>query len=58
MSEQPTGWFARQYVDYVYMPGLLLVVGTAIVKREWLPYSAAVAVAFGSYNFWAMRTSS
>lgn len=47
--------FARHYIDYVYMPGLLLIVGTLIVKKEWTPYAALVAVAFGAYNFLAFR---
>lgn len=57
MSDLQPGWLSRQYVDYVYMPGLLLVVGTAIVRKEWLPYSVAVAAAFGAYNIWSFRKS-
>ncbi|CEJ89281.1 Putative NADH-cytochrome b5 reductase 1 [[Torrubiella] hemipterigena] len=55
MSDLQPGWLSRQYIDYVYMPGLLLVVGTAIVRKEWLPYSVAVAAAFGAYNFWSFQ---
>ncbi|RSL39859.1 NADH-cytochrome b5 reductase 1 [Fusarium sp. AF-6] len=47
--------FARHYIDYVYMPGLLLIVGTLIVKKEWTPYAALVAVVFGAYNFLAFQ---
>lgn len=47
--------FARHYIDYVYAPGLLLIVGTLIVKKEWAPWAALVAVAFGIYNFMAFR---
>lgn len=46
---------ARHYIDYVYAPGLLLVVGTLIVKKEWTPYAALIAVLFGIYNFMAFR---
>lgn len=47
--------FARHYIDYVYAPGLLLVVGTLIVKKEWAPWALLVAVVFGIYNFMAFR---
>ncbi|ENH64625.1 NADH-cytochrome b5 reductase 1, partial [Fusarium oxysporum f. sp. cubense race 1] len=47
--------FARHYIDYVYAPGLLLIVGTLIVKKEWAPWAALVAVAFGIYNFMAFQ---
>lgn len=55
MSSGDNSLFARHYIDYVYMPGLLLIVGTLIVKKEWTPYAALVAVAFGAYNFLAFR---
>lgn len=47
--------FARQYIDYVYVPGALLVLGTLIVKRDWVIYSVALALSLGAYNFWNFR---
>ncbi|KAH8175846.1 oxidoreductase FAD-binding domain-containing protein [Sarocladium implicatum] len=47
--------FARHLIDYVYVPGFLLVVGTLVVKREWTPYSVALALAFGTYNFFQFQ---
>ncbi|KAJ2967639.1 hypothetical protein NQ176_g9564 [Zarea fungicola] len=44
--------FARHYIDYCYVPGILLVVGVAIVKVEWVIYAIPVAFLFGAYNFW------
>ncbi|KAK8143441.1 hypothetical protein MY1884_001080 [Beauveria asiatica] len=44
--------FARQYIDYVYVPGFLLIIGTAIVKASWVIYAIPVALLFGAYNFW------
>ncbi|OAA74125.1 nitrate reductase [Cordyceps fumosorosea ARSEF 2679] len=44
--------FARQYIDYCYVPGFLLVLGTAIVKTSWVIYAIPVAILFGAYNFW------
>ncbi|KAL3964417.1 hypothetical protein ACCO45_001421 [Purpureocillium lilacinum] len=51
-AAQDSSWLARHYIDYVYIPGALLVVGTLIVKREWAPYSILLALVLGAYNFW------
>ncbi|KAK3187245.1 NADH-cytochrome b5 reductase [Lecanicillium sp. MT-2017a] len=51
MSDEGS-WLARHYIDYVYVPGLLLVVGTAIVKREWIIYAVPLAVALGAWNIY------
>ena len=49
------GLWARQYIDYIYVPAALLVVGTAIVKIDWTPYAAALAVALGVWNYYSFR---
>lgn len=49
------GYLSRVYIDYVYAPAALLIVGTLIVKKEWAPYSALLALLFGAYNFWNFR---
>ncbi|KAH6897015.1 hypothetical protein B0T10DRAFT_475752 [Thelonectria olida] len=49
------GLLQRKYIDYIYMPGILLVFGTLIVKKEWAPYAALLAVAWGIFNFNAMQ---
>ncbi|KAK7393984.1 NADH-cytochrome b5 reductase [Neonectria punicea] len=54
-SSDDASLFQRKYIDYVYMPALLLIVGTLIVKKEWTPYSALVALAFGIWNFNALK---
>ena len=46
---------SRHYIDYVYVPGFLLILGTTIVKREWVPYAAGLALVLGAYNFWNFR---
>ena len=53
-SSDDASLFQRKYIDYVYVPALLLIVGTLIVKKEWTPYSALVALAFGIWNFNAL----
>ncbi|OAA33100.1 nitrate reductase [Moelleriella libera RCEF 2490] len=51
-SNAQASLLSRHYIDYVYVPGVLLVVGTLIVKKDWAPYSVVLAAALGAYNFW------
>lgn len=48
-----SGALAPQYIHGVYIPSALLVVGVAIVKKEWLPYAAIVAVVLGSWKVYS-----
>jgi len=43
------------YVNGIYIPAGLIVVGTAIVKRELLPYALALAIALGALKFFNLR---
>ena len=49
------GIFSKQYVNFIYIPSALLLVGCAITKVEWLPYAAGLAIALGSWQFYDMR---
>jgi cytochrome-b5 reductase len=49
---------ARKYVDGIYIPLGLLVVGTAIVKREWTPYALVLGIILGAIKYIRNRTSS
>ena len=40
----------RSYVDSIYIPSGLLVVGCLIVKREWVPYAVVVAALLSGYK--------
>jgi cytochrome-b5 reductase len=51
MSQSPN-LFSRAYIDGIYIPSGLLVFGTLIVKKEWLPYAVALAVALGTFKVW------
>ncbi|KAI0969410.1 hypothetical protein F4678DRAFT_173687 [Xylaria arbuscula] len=42
---------AKKYVDGIYIPAGLLVFGTFIVKREWVPYAAIVAILLSVWKF-------
>jgi hypothetical protein len=46
---------SKAYIDGVYIPMGLLVVGIAIIKPQWLPYAITVALGLGSWKFYGMR---
>lgn len=48
-------YLSKKYIDGVYIPSALLLVGCAIVKASWLPYAALLAVALGGYKIWSSR---
>ena len=54
-SARPSGLFAPQYIHGVYIPAGLIVVGTFIVKREWLPYAVVIAVILGAWKVYNNR---
>ncbi|KAK5990242.1 NADH-cytochrome b5 reductase 1 [Cladobotryum mycophilum] len=43
--------FARHYIDYIYAPAGLLVLGTFIVQRAYTPYAVLLALVLGVYNY-------
>lgn len=50
-------YLTRKYVDGVYIPSGLLVVGCLIVKRDWFPYAIVLALLLGGYKVWSSRKS-
>ncbi len=44
------GYLSSQYINGIYIPCGLLLVGTAITKSEWLPYAVVVAVLLGTWK--------
>ncbi|RYC60057.1 hypothetical protein CHU98_g6140 [Xylaria longipes] len=42
---------AKKYVDGIYIPAGLIVFGTFIVKKEWTPYAALLAVLLSVWKF-------
>lgn len=46
---------SKKYIDGIYIPAGLLVVGVAIVKKEWLPYAVLVTLALSAIKFWRSR---
>ena len=53
-----SGAFSKQYVNFIYIPSALVLVGCAIVKSEWLPYAAALVGALGAWQYYDMRSLS
>jgi cytochrome-b5 reductase len=51
-----SSFLSKEFVQGVYLPSGLVVLGTAIVKREWLPLAILVAVALGGYKIWSSGT--
>ncbi|KAK4561263.1 NADH-cytochrome b5 reductase [Recurvomyces mirabilis] len=50
-TSKPSGPFALQYIAFVYIPSVILIVGTAAVKTSWTPLAVVVATAWGGYQF-------
>lgn len=48
---------SSQYVHGVYIPSALLIVGTAIVKMEWVIYAVAMAALLGAWKVYNNRKS-
>jgi cytochrome-b5 reductase len=48
-----SGYLAPEYVHGVYIPSALLVVGCAIVKKEWIPYAIALAAVLGGWKVYS-----
>lgn len=45
--------FSQANINGVYIPSVLLIVGVAIVKIEYVPYAVAVAALVGGYKIFA-----
>jgi cytochrome-b5 reductase len=45
--------FSPQYVNGVYIPSALLLIGISIVQRAWLPYAIAFVAVVGGYKLYS-----
>ncbi len=52
---RPASFLSPQYINGVYIPSGLLLVGVAIVKREWLPFAVVLAVLLGAWKVYINR---
>lgn len=56
MSTAPANKFlSKAYVDGIYIPSGLLILGCFIVKKDWLPFAVALAAVLGGYKIWSSR---
>ena len=46
-----------QNVNGVYIPSALIIIGLAIVKKDWLPYALIVVSLLGGYKVFNNRTT-
>jgi len=51
----PNKYLSSQFRDGVYIPAGLLIFGTLIAKRDWLPYAIALTVVLAGYKIWSMQ---
>lgn len=54
---KPTGPLAPQYVQGVYVPSAILIVGAALVNKTWVPFAVAIAAALAGYQYFNNRES-
>ncbi|KAK0825074.1 NADH-cytochrome b5 reductase [Friedmanniomyces endolithicus] len=52
-TTKPTSPFAAQYVAFVYLPSAILIASTAAINITYTPLAVLVAIALGSYQFYA-----
>ncbi|KAB2569289.1 NADH-cytochrome b5 reductase 1 [Lasiodiplodia theobromae] len=48
-----SGALAPQYVHGVYIPSALLIVGTAIINKAWIPFAVAIAALLGGWKVYS-----
>jgi cytochrome-b5 reductase len=46
-------FLTEKYINGVYIPSGLLVVGCLIVKKEWVPYAVVLALVLGGYKIFS-----
>ncbi|RDW59705.1 NADH-cytochrome b5 reductase-2 [Coleophoma cylindrospora] len=51
------GFLSSSFIQGVYIPSGLLILGAAIVKKEWLPFAVLLSVALGGLKIWGSRAA-
>ena len=44
---------SSQFINGVYIPSGLLILGVGITKFEWLPYAIAVSLVLGAWKIYS-----
>ncbi|KAL1964949.1 hypothetical protein VTN77DRAFT_6302 [Rasamsonia byssochlamydoides] len=50
-----SGFFTLENINGIFIPSVLLIAGTSIVKQEWVPYAVAVAAILSSWKVYSNR---
>ncbi|KAI9813953.1 MAG: NADH-cytochrome b5 reductase [Thelocarpon impressellum] len=51
----PSDLLASQYINGIYIPSALLIFGTFICKKEWVPYAIVMAALFSGWKLYNNR---
>lgn len=54
-STAPNPYLSSSFINGVYIPVALIIVGTAIVKTEWVPYAGILAAVLGGWKVYTSR---
>ncbi|KAL8792745.1 MAG: hypothetical protein Q9195_004632 [Heterodermia aff. obscurata] len=52
-KRRPSGPLSSQYILGVYVPSAILLVVTALVKSDWIPFVAIIATGLGTWTFFS-----
>lgn len=55
-TAKPVGPLAPQYINWVYIPTVVLAAGIALVKVQWTPLALIAALALGGFQYYSNRT--
>ena len=55
-QRKPIGPLSPQYINGVYIPSAVLLLGVGIVNWHYLPGVAALAIVLGAWQFYHNRT--
>ena len=57
MSQNPqsrrASLLSPQFINGVYIPSGLLILGVGIIKFEWLPFAVAVSLVLGAWKIYS-----
>lgn len=52
-QSKATALLSPQFINGVYIPSGLLILGVGIVKFEWLPFAIAVSLVLGAWKIYS-----
>jgi cytochrome-b5 reductase len=55
VSPNCSGVFSLEHINSIFIPAVLLIAGTSIVKQEWVPYAVAVAAVLSAWKIFSNR---